>query len=145
MPQSLFDFIIQNASQVEALITLCNGDEIEIAPDEFDFSHPDLQFEWGSNRSMKFVIKIGAFAVLTNVLTSDLKSIMPYLGRVSSPTVREAIIHNIEDEMLTSSEDEVESAANSLTEAQAAMVEATENMNTIKSALQLIKQKWGII
>jgi len=139
---SIYDFLIQNQKMMEQIEFAPDG-AIEVPPNEFGFSNPDLGMEVVKHQ-MVFEVDIGQFKVRTKVWIENFSEAADYLKLIKDVEKRREVIELIEENYRQEAELELEMEETNVEEAVSRRDQAKEDFDLIVDTLRDIKSAWKI-
>jgi hypothetical protein len=139
---SLFDFILNNKDTLENLIVDKEGN-IDLDPDDFDFSHPDVTVET-EDVSIIFSIEVGLFTLRSVITIDNLGDCTDKLAQITNVDTRKKVVEMLEDTYRNEAEMAYDMARDNLSEAQRQVTEAKSDYDCVVNSLNDLKKTWSI-
>lgn len=139
---NIFDFVTQNQSVLEQLVVGDDG-EIEIAPDQYDFAHPDVTVSTDDD-DIIFELTVGMFTLRTKVGLDGLQDAIKHIKKARTTSLRREVIEAIETKYRSDAESNRDLAAEEVVEAQSHLASAQKAFDSIVDTLQELKASWNV-
>jgi hypothetical protein len=139
---NLFDFVMNHSQELEKLWDSKNG-EVAIEPQDFDFSHNDLEV-LVDNTDLVFSVDVAGIMLKCVVTIDNISAATPYITHIKDANLRQMVIENIEETYRSEAESELDLARENLKEAQDQVNAAQKDFDTVVDTLSRLKGAWNV-
>lgn len=139
----IFRFVTQNKDMLAALF-LNDENEVKVAPDEFDYSYPDVRlYETGCD-SFEIIASVGEFSIVTEISAENCLKHVALLSQIRRPECRRAIVELFEGQYMKEGAEMLMKAEAAKKDAEADLASVTADVDNMKKFLGAVKGAWNI-